>query len=382
MPNPVLLVLIAEGNEIVREAADAMDRSGQTATIHIDQVVDWHRRSASYLSGSSPELASQVPPLDPSQPYKRIYVAVTQTLALLKSQEAAPSANTQAPGTKKQRRTHTEPQAESPPQEPSCFDVAIICALPQLELEAIRRTGRWQILTAEPADPQTYYCSTLRSKAGNQIRLIAAAPNQMGLSAAGVLAAKVVWRFRPKLVAMVGIAAGSSEEKQGFGDILVPDQTYDHGAAKTRAKDGALRVSPNPNPIPLRPEILTRVHEWKTDRRDLDAIARGWRAAKPRTHLEIHIGPLFSSPTVLDAKLPVQDQLLNWRKLIGVEMEAHAVHRACHDTVRPPPAFVCMKAICDFAENKDDAWQPYAAYTSSSLFLRFLKAEWERLGLR
>ena len=163
---------------------------------------------------------------------------------------------------------------------------------------------------------------------------------------------------------------------------MVPDQTYDFGAAKTRAKGGALQTSPSPNPLSLRPEILSRVHEWKTDRRGLDAIAKAWKGAKPRTLLDLHIGPLFSSPTVLDAKSPVRDQMLHWRKLIGVEMEAHAVHRACHDTLRPPPAFICMKAICDFAENKDDAWQPYAAYTSSSLFFRFLKAEWERLKLK
>lgn len=377
----LLHALVSEGEDILREATVAIDRSSQTDTVHIDQVVDWHRRSASFLSGKNPEIALHLPSLDVSQPFKKIYVAIAQTLALLRSEAAPVRSNPKPIRTNERSRASAQPHGATVHSEHPAFDVAIVCALPQLELEAVRGVGRWEKLAPHPADPQTYYSSSLKSKNGSLIRLVAAAPNQMGLSASGVLAAKIIWRFRPKLVAMVGIAAGSSEDKQGFGDVLVPDQTYDFGAAKTRVKDGALRVSPSPSPIPLRPEVLSRIYEWKTDRRELDAIARGWKAAKPRTSLQVHVGPLFSSPTVLDAKSPVEEQMLSWRKLIGVEMEAHAVHRACHDTTRPPPAFICMKAICDFAENKDDAWQPYAAYTSSSLFFRFLKAEWDQLGL-
>ena len=38
-----------------------------------------------------------------------------------------------------------------------------------------------------------------------------------------------------------------------------------------------------------------------------------------------------------------------------------------------------MKSICDFAHDKDDDWQDYAAYTSSELCHRFIVAEWDRL---
>ena len=68
-----------------------------------------------------------------------------------------------------------------------------------------------------------------------------------------------------------------------------------------------------------------------------------------------------------------------WRKLIGVEMEAHSVHRACSDTIEPSTVFFCAKSICDFAEGKNDDWQHYAAFTSARFLHKFIVAEWSTL---
>ena len=85
MIDPVLSVLIAEGTEIVKEAADAEDRQGSTATIHIDQVVDWHRRASNFIAGRSPALLSQVPGFQRTDALKKISVAVSSTLSVLRS---------------------------------------------------------------------------------------------------------------------------------------------------------------------------------------------------------------------------------------------------------------------------------------------------------
>lgn len=260
------------------------------------------------------------------------------------------------------------------------YDLAIICAIPDPELAAVQKIGNWSKLPASADDPQIYHQTTWQIKAHSTIRIIAAAPNEMGLSYAAVLAAKMVWRFRPKLVAMAGIAAGSNEEKQGFGDILVPNYTYDYGSSKTVIKDGKIEIKPSPNPIPVSPTLLGHLKNWQATRKDFShLIAPDWPAAEPNTKLKIHIGPLFSSPTVLDAKAPVTAETQHWRKLIGVEMEAHAVHRATHDTIKPPPMFLCAKSICDFAEGKNDLWQAYAAFTSAQFIYHFLTEEWENI---
>lgn len=72
----------------------------------------------------------------------------------------------------------------------------------------------------------------------------------------------------------------------------------------------------------------------------------------------------------------------NWRKLIGVEMETYRVYRACYESPDPKPRFVSFKSVCDFAAEKSDDWQEYAAYTAANFAIRFLRNEWALLRLR
>jgi nucleoside phosphorylase len=263
------------------------------------------------------------------------------------------------------------------------FDVAIICALHQTELASVRKTGGagWQVLPSERDDPQTYHASVYTTKRGRQLRVVAAAPGQMGLSASAVLATKMILRFHPKLVAMVGIAAGAKEGGQGFGDILSADQTFDYGSGKIVIQDEKLFLKPDPKPLAIAQRLKDRLLSWQADGQVLDDIRRDWPAALPPTPLRLHVGPLASGAAVVDAAAQVKEIEAHWRKLIGVEMEAYAVHRACNDAVEPAPAFLCFKSICDFAEGKTDDWQPYAAYTAASFCHRFLCTEWEDLYL-
>ena len=180
---------------------------------------------------------------------------------------------------------------------------------------------------------------------------------------------------------MVGIAAGVKTDEQGFGDILAPDYTLDYGAGKVTAHDGKLHFKPDPNPLDIHPRLRDRLKDWSSDRRHLEDIYNRWPAKKPRTVLHLHVGPLGSGAAVLNTRQPVDDVLDHWRKLIGVEMDAYGVHLACRDAAEPQPAFLCMKSICDFAADKTDDWQDYAAYTAAELCHRFLAEEWENLYL-
>jgi nucleoside phosphorylase len=261
------------------------------------------------------------------------------------------------------------------------FDVSIVCALHIPELEKVLKTGEqpWETLPQLLDDPHTYYHTTYTTQKGNSIRVIAAAPNQMGLAASAVLATKMILRFHPRLVAMVGIAAGIATDSQGFGDILAAEHTFDYGAGKVTAEEGKLIFKPDPKPLEIHTKLHGRLKEWQARRTGLNDIYEQWEGPKPDKILRLHVGPLGSGAAVIDTKEPVADVKKHWRKLVGVEMEAYAVHRACKDTVTPEPMYLCLKSICDFAEKKEDAWQPYAAFTAAQLFYRFLIIEWENL---
>jgi nucleoside phosphorylase len=274
-------------------------------------------------------------------------------------------------------------RAEDPKAQP--FDVAVICALHKPELEKVLRTGKenWLKLPTEPSDPQTYYKSTYTTLAGTQLRVIAAAPNQMGPPAAAALAAKMILRFKPRLVAMVGIAAGARTDPTGFGDVLAPDTTLDYTSGKITDSGGKVSFKPDPKPIHINSRLLSLLHEWRSNSRELFEIWNNWQASKPPQPPNLIIGPLASGSSVVANRAVVDDVALHWRKLIGLEMEAYAVHCACRDTVNPETPFLALKAICDFADgSKNDEWQPYAAYVAAELLHRILATDWENLHLK
>ncbi|MEZ4403535.1 MAG: hypothetical protein R3B06_26160 [Kofleriaceae bacterium] len=49
------------------------------------------------------------------------------------------------------------------------------------------------------------------------------------------------------------------------------------------------------------------------------------------------------------------------------------------EVAEPSPMFLCVKSVCDFAEDKSDDWQEYAAFTAAQFFWEFLAAEWGAL---
>ncbi|HRI71046.1 MAG TPA: hypothetical protein PK156_42735, partial [Polyangium sp.] len=270
---------------------------------------------------------------------------------------------------------HVNPSNES-------FDIAIICALHVPELEH----ARWVVdddwaKFRKDGDPTMYEQTIFTTKAGNQLRVVAAAASQMGMPASAVLATKMIFHFRPKLVAMVGIAAGVEGDGRDFGDILVPDCTLDYGAGKIIQKEGALDFQPDPKPLRIDPQLQKLLEDWQHSRHhELFAIKRRFRSDKPNTDLKMHVGTLASGAAVVAAANRVEQVREHWRKLIGIEMEAYGVHLACHEAVGTRPMFLCMKSVCDFANGKkNDDWQQYAAHTSAQLCYQFLINEWEEL---
>jgi hypothetical protein len=101
--------------------------------------------------------------------------------------------------TTKTASSRSHPAGKTSKLIPSQFDLAIVCALHEPELVAIFSFSRWVKGPRMPGDPQTYYSSTWTTKSNKKLRVVVAAPNHMGLTAAGVLSAKMILQFRPKL---------------------------------------------------------------------------------------------------------------------------------------------------------------------------------------
>jgi nucleoside phosphorylase len=201
----------------------------------------------------------------------------------------------------------------------------------------------------------------------------------MGLTAAAIATTHLVLQFRPRLVVMIGIAAGTTAGGKQFGDVLVADPSVDYMSGKIASVNGARQFLPDPYPLGLNPRIRSVLRRHVASRDAFAEIQSRWTGRLPPGRNRMHLGPLGAADQVIDDYTRILEIQLNWRKLIGLEMETYGVYRACHESPEPKPDVVSFKAVCDFAAEKSDDWQDYAAYVAAQFATNFLRIEWEGL---
>ena len=198
----------------------------------------------------------------------------------------------------------------------------------------------------------------------------------MGLTAAAIATTHLVLQFRPRLVA---IAAGTRSGGKQYGDVLVADPSVDYNSGKVVFAGGIREFQPDPYPIGLNPRLRSVLQKYRSAHPLFAEIRKRWPGATPQQPNRLHVGPLGASDQVIDDETKVIEIQKNWRKLIGVEMETYGVYRAVNEAPEPKPRVVSFKAVCDFAAEKSDSWQEYAAFVAAEFAIGFLKYEWATL---
>lgn len=262
------------------------------------------------------------------------------------------------------------------------YDVGIICALEQPEFEAVKTALGGPKVWKEIGDARyahVYRHTTLRTASGKQLRVVATASTSMGLTAAAITTTQLVLQFRPRLVMMIGIAAGTRSGDKEFGDVLVADPSVDYSSGKVVDNNGIREFLPDPYPIGLNARLRSVLKKYSGNRQVFADIRQKWAGPKPPNANRLHIGPLGAADQVIDDPTRILEITKNWRKLVGIEMETYAVYRACHESPDPKPRSVSFKAVCDFAAEKTDSWQTYAAFVAAEFAVGFLKTEWDAL---
>jgi nucleoside phosphorylase len=261
-------------------------------------------------------------------------------------------------------------------------DVGIVCALDHPEFDAVMDafggSASWHAVGSAKF-PHVYHACHLSTISGKALSIVGTTATSMGLTAASIVTTQLIMQFRPRIVVMVGIAAGTRDGNKQFGDILVADPSVDYNSGKV-VRAGAIRdFLPDPYPIGLNPRLRSVLQRYRGDHTVLRDARNAWTGALPGSNNRLHLGPLGAADQVIDDATRVLEIQRNWRKLIGVEMETYGVYRACYEAPEPKPRFVSFKAVCDFAAEKTDSWQSFAAHMAAQFAMRFLKSEWESL---
>lgn len=175
---------------------------------------------------------------------------------------------------------------------------------------------------------------------------------------AAVITTAAIRDWRPRYVLLVGIAAGAAANGMVLGDILLADQVVDYELQKI-TEDG--------------PEIRWQVHQADARLRlaanELTSITwrRRIRASRPDgEHPRIHVGPVATGDKVAKTDQLFARLLVDWPKLIGLEMESGGVAAAAFQGAMPP-GFFMIRCVSDLGDaNKDDAWHPYACAAAAA----------------
>jgi nucleoside phosphorylase len=261
-------------------------------------------------------------------------------------------------------------------------DIGIVCALEYPEFAAVQKVlggaGAWKEV-GDTRHAHVYRETHLVTDAGAKLRVVATTSSSMGLTAAAIVTTQLVLQFRPRLVAMIGIAAGTRSGGKQFGDVLVADPSVDYNSGKVVMEGGIREFQPDPYPLGLNPRLRMVLQKYRSAHPLFGEIRNRWTGRKPSGDNRLHVGPVGAADQVIDDETRVLEIQKNWRKLIGVEMETYSVYRAIHESPEPKPRAVSFKAVCDFAAEKSDSWQEYAAYMAAEFAIGFLKHEWATL---
>ena len=262
-------------------------------------------------------------------------------------------------------------------------DVGIVCALQYPELEAVLNAAGGQGAWNDVGDARlthVYRETNISTLASKTLRVVATTSTSMGLTAAAIATTQLVFQFRPRLIVMIGIAAGTHSANKQFGDVLVADPSVDYNSGKVIAQGGIREFQPDPYPIGLNPRLRSVLQKYRGEHNPLfEEIRSRWKGKTPSVPNSLHVGPVGAADQVIDDASRIIEIQKNWRKLIGVEMETYGVYRAAWESPEPKPRFVSFKAVCDFAAEKSDSWQDYAAFMAAEFAIEFIKREWDNL---
>lgn len=183
------------------------------------------------------------------------------------------------------------------------------------------RGGGWAITDASTR--------TFATSAELDTRIDIACLYGMGRPNAAATAGPLVADLAPHAVFLAGIAGGFAANKVQIGDVLVAEQILDYELQKKKPEGDAWRPQVFRTDLPL----LTS--------------ARLLRGSRP-----LHVGAIASGDKVGADPGFSRELLAAWPNLLGLEMEAGGIARACLQAGVP---FMMVRAVSDLADADKDS---------------------------
>lgn len=251
------------------------------------------------------------------------------------------------------------------------IDFAIVTAL-KIEREAVlKRLDEYRQIQ-EDHEPLTYYHGSLTIPSTKQkYSVVVVELLGMGNLEAAAATTRLILRWQPASVLMVGIAFGIPG-KVNIGDVVVADSVHYYELSKLAKKS----VQARPQQFITNTLLYGRAKayeatEWKGE---IGVVRPGASEAESQVP-EARFGTIASGEKLI-ARSAFRDGLLkNNAKIIAGAMEGAGVAKAVVNH-SPSPQFLEIRGICDYGdEEKNDLWQIFAANAAAAFTMGLLRSK-------
>ncbi|MEM9540756.1 MAG: SAVED domain-containing protein [Cyanobacteria bacterium P01_E01_bin.42] len=250
----------------------------------------------------------------------------------------------------------------------TAVDFGIVTAL-KIERDALlKRLDSYKLIKDENETLPFYLGQLSVPGSAESYTIVVCLLLDMGNDEAAFATTRLIQRWKPAHILMVGIAGGI-HSKVELGDVVIAKYSFYYEPAKLTSDGEQMR----PEQFPVDRLLLSRAYTYE---------ATEWRGKievePPRTPVKaplpnIHFAPIASGEKVIADSTTIPKLLQICPKLAAVAMEGAGVARAAKNHAKPP-RFLEIRGISDFADpEKNDDWHKYAANTAAAFTIGWLR---------
>lgn len=245
-------------------------------------------------------------------------------------------------------------------------DFGIVTALAVERDAVLKRMDNVRTYRFEQEDIQTYYKGLIRTDKGAVYEVVVIMTQDLGTVEAALATGRLIHKWEPKYIVMVGIAGGTPKGGLELGDVVVGSEIWEYDYSKITPKGEERR----PRCHRADALLLDRVNACSNWEGHVD-VPRP--KSSKRKYAKLFVGVIASGNKVIACKKYREDLESLHPKILAVEMEAEGVAAAAWQIPNPKGTLV-IRGITDFGdEKKRDEWREYAANSVATFLFDFLR---------
>lgn len=281
----------------------------------------------------------------------------------------------------------SQPQALAYYQSAASDYLIAIVTVTDEEMSAVRANIRLSMLKLKPGDydSSVYYSGTLDCNPALKF-IVAQAPHQ-GVPSASALVTKLVLKFQPKMVVMLGHAAGNKNllSKLKLGHILVAEESVNYNQIhylqkKDESGENVYVKKDKKNTIEIEPYFKAKLKNFYATPGVLAAVRDSYVNKDYFEKLEVHCGKIITGDALMSSEDRFNELATENPGTVGLDMETYGVYYAAKYTLhKEKPYFVAIKSVSDYGSHQPKFQsnqtvlerQQYACHTSVKFFVDF-----------